>query len=96
MAHLGQAKALIKSGATNSVSSPFFQGAGVVNADRSTDLAAGIYGVYATPDEWQVGDWEGADYLNFANVAYPGDTFAKTYRSPTPPAITSRSTWPTA
>ncbi len=73
------AKALIKNGAVNSVSSPFFQGAGVVNADRATDLAAGIYGVYATPDEWQVGDWEGEEYLNFAKVAYPGDTFTKTY-----------------
>jgi len=72
-------KPLIKSGATNSASSPFYQGAGVVNADRATDLAAGIYGVYATPDEWQVGDWEGTEYLNFAKVAYPGDTFAKTY-----------------
>ncbi len=73
------AKALLKSGATNSASSPFYQGAGVVNADRATDLAAGIYGVYATPDEWQVGDWEGSEYLNFAKVAYAGDTFTKTY-----------------
>jgi uncharacterized repeat protein (TIGR01451 family) len=73
------AKALLKSGATNPASSPFYQGAGVVNADRATDLAAGIYGVYATPDEWQVGDWEGTEYLNFAKVAYPGDTFTKTY-----------------
>jgi len=73
------AKALLKSSATNSVSSPFYQGAGVVNADRGTDLAAGIYGVYATPDEWQVGDWEGTEYLNFAKVAYPGDVFTKTY-----------------
>ncbi|MCP4361758.1 MAG: DUF11 domain-containing protein [Chloroflexi bacterium] len=74
-----EAKALLKSGATNSISSPFFQGGGVVNADRATDLAAGIYGVYAMPDEWQVGDWEGVDYLNFANVAYAGQTYTKTY-----------------
>jgi uncharacterized repeat protein (TIGR01451 family) len=73
------AKALLKSGATNASGSPFYQGAGVVNADRTTDLAAGIYGVYATPTEWQVGDWEGTDYLNFANVAHPGDTFTETY-----------------
>ncbi len=73
------AKALLKSGATNSVSSPFFQGAGVVNADRATDLAAGIYGVYATPDEWRVGDWQGTEYLNFASVAQPGEVYSKTY-----------------
>lgn len=73
------AKTLMKSGATNSVSSPFNQGGGVVNADRSTDLAAGIYGVYAAPNEWQVGDWQGVDYLNFANVATPGETYATTY-----------------
>jgi len=73
------AKTLIKSGATNVSSSPFYQGAGVVNADRATDLAAGIYGVYATPDEWDVGDWQGTEYLNFAKVAHAGDTFTKTY-----------------
>ena len=73
------AKALFKSGATNSVSSPFYQGGGIANADRSTDLAAGIYGVYAQPDEWQVGDWKGTDYLNFANVAVPGETYTQTY-----------------
>jgi uncharacterized repeat protein (TIGR01451 family) len=79
-----QVLALAKSGATNSVSSPFFQGAGVVNADRSTDLAAGIYGVYATPDEWQVGDWNGVEYLNFAKVAKPGSTYTKTYEVTNP------------
>jgi uncharacterized repeat protein (TIGR01451 family) len=73
------AKALLKNGATNSVSSPFLQGGGVVNADRATDLAAGIYGVYATPDEWDVGNWQGEEYLNFAKVAQPGDSYTKTY-----------------
>jgi len=76
--------AIAKSGATNSVSSPFFQGAGVINADRSTDLAAGIYGVYATPDEWQVGDWNGVEYLNFAKVAKAGSTYTKTYEVTNP------------
>ncbi|MBI5566960.1 MAG: S8 family serine peptidase [Chloroflexi bacterium] len=79
-----QVLTLAKSGATNSVSSPFFQGAGVVNADRSTDLAAGIYGVYATPDEWQVGDWNGVEYLNFAKVAKPGSMYTKTYEVTNP------------
>lgn len=73
------AKALLKSGANNASSSPFYQGAGVVNADRSVDLAAGIYGVYAMPDEWQVGDWQGEEYLNFAKVAKPGEVYLKTY-----------------
>jgi uncharacterized repeat protein (TIGR01451 family) len=73
------AKALLKNGADNPSSSPFLQGGGVVNADRTTDLAAGLYGVYATPNEWQVGDWEGVDYLNFANVAYAGETYSTTY-----------------
>ena len=71
--------AFAKSGATNSVSSPFLQGAGVIDADRATDLAAGIYGVYATPDEWQVGDWQGKNYMNFANVANTGQSYTKTY-----------------
>lgn len=70
-------KQVAKSAADNVVSSPFFQGAGVMNADRATDIAGGLYGVYTVPDEWQVGDWEGEEYLNFAKVAYPGDTFTK-------------------
>jgi uncharacterized repeat protein (TIGR01451 family) len=70
---------IFKSSATNSVSAPFFQGAGVVNADRATDVASGLYGVYATPDEWQVGNWQGVEYLNFAKVARPGSTYTKTY-----------------
>ncbi len=69
----------VKSSATNSVSDPFLQGGGVINADRLTDVAAGIYGVVATPDEWQVGDWEGKHYYNFANVAWPGTTYTQTY-----------------
>lgn len=75
---------IFKSSATNSVSAPFFQGAGVVDADRATDVAAGIYGVYATPDEWQVGDWQGVEYLNFAKVAKPGSTYTKTYEVKNP------------
>ncbi len=83
-------KPLVKSSADDSVGSPFLQGSGVLNADRATDLAAGIYGVYATPDEWQVGDWEGVEYLNFAKVAYPGDTYTKEYtvHNPSGHAIT--------
>ena len=69
----------VKSSATNSVSDPFLQGGGVINADRLTDVAAGIYGVVATPDEWQVGDWEGKHYMNFANVAWPNTTYTQTY-----------------
>lgn len=75
---------LFKTTATNSVSAPFFQGGGVVNADRATDVAAGIYGVYATPDEWQVGDWQGVEYPNFAKVAKPGSTHTKTYEVKNP------------
>ncbi|MEN6480294.1 MAG: S8 family serine peptidase, partial [Anaerolineales bacterium] len=69
------AKALIKSSATDASGSPFLQGAGVVNADRGTDVASGVYGLYATPDEWRVGDWEGQQHLNFANVAAPGTSW---------------------
>lgn len=73
------AKALLKSGADNASSAPFFQGGGVVNADRSTDVAAGIYGVYAMPTEWNVGDWKGEQFLNFPNVAEPGNSYQQTY-----------------
>lgn len=70
---------IAKSSATNTVSSPFLQGGGVLNSDRATDVAAGVYGVYATPDEWRVGDWEGQQYLNFANVAWPNTAYEQEY-----------------
>jgi len=70
---------IVKSSATNAASSPFLQGGGVLNSDRATDVASGAYGVYATPDEWQVGDWEGTQYLNFAKVAVPGETYTQEY-----------------
>ena len=32
---------------------------GVVNADRSTDLAGGLYGLRVSPSFWQAGDYRG-------------------------------------
>ena len=31
------------------------------------------------PDEWQVGDWEGEEYLNFAKRRLAGREYEKTY-----------------
>ena len=73
------AKALLKSTATDLNYDTFTQGAGSVNADRGTAVAAGLYGLFATPDEWNPGDYRGDDYPGFAHIAYPGDTFTETF-----------------
>jgi uncharacterized repeat protein (TIGR01451 family) len=73
------AKALFKSTANDASGSPFLQGGGVVNADRGTDVAAGLYGVYTMPDAWQVGGWEGEQYLNFASVTQPGEVWEQEF-----------------
>lgn len=73
------AQDLLMAGANDAKTDPTLQGAGVVNADRATDLAAGIYGVYATPTMWNVGDYRGANYESFAHMVSPGDTVSQTF-----------------
>lgn len=72
------AKAIFKASATDLNYDTFTQGAGSVNADRGTAVAGGLYGIFATPDEWDPGDYRGDDYPGFAHIAYPGDTFTQT------------------
>lgn len=65
------------------------QGAGLVNADEGTDLAGGHEGAYATPSEWQPGDYRGTDYEAFAKVLRPGnsDTQTFTLHNPSPKPV---------
>lgn len=74
-----QAKALLKSGATDVNYDPTAQGAGLVNADCATDLAAGLGGAYVMPDDWRPGDYRGQEYPFFAHIMYPGDSDTQTF-----------------
>ena len=69
-----EAKEILMSGATSANANVTLQGAGLVNADRATDIAADLYGVKVTPEEWTVGDYRGESWPGFTNLVYPGQT----------------------
>ena len=73
------ARELFMSGATDAFHDVFTQGAGVVNADRSTDVAGGLYGVRVSPSFWQPGDYRGADIEGFSSIMHPGTSATKTF-----------------
>lgn len=74
-----EARAALKSGASDTSFDAFTQGAGRVNADISTDIAGGRQGVMVMPDEWRPGDYRGTEYPAFANIIHPGDTVTQTF-----------------
>jgi hypothetical protein len=69
-----ETKALLMSSAKNLEYDVWSQGAGMVNADYGTDIAAGLSGFYVTPTEWSAGDYRGDEYPGFANIIHPGQT----------------------
>lgn len=73
------AKALLKSSATDLNYDPVVQGAGSVNADRGTAVAAGLDGIFVTPDTWRAGSYRGVDYPAFASLLYPGESDSQTF-----------------
>ena len=73
------ARELFMSGATDAHHDPFVQGAGVVNADRATDVAGGLYGLRVSPAFWQAGDYRGEEIEGFANIVHPGTSTSKTF-----------------
>ena len=74
-----EAKELLMSSATNINHDVWSQGAGLVNADTGTDVAAGKVGVYASPSEWSVGDYRGTEYEAFAHIIGPGESDTQTF-----------------
>ena len=74
-----QAKAMLMGSATNIDHDAWSQGAGMVNADIGTNIAAGLDNVYATPFEWSAGDYRGEEYPAFAHIMNPGDTDTQTF-----------------
>ncbi len=73
------ARAIFMSSATNVHYDPLAMGAGSVNADRATDIAAGLDGLAVTPVSWPVGDYHGAEYPGFANIVHRGESDSQTF-----------------
>ncbi len=68
------ARALIMGTAKDTHHDVWSQGAGLVDADAGTDVAAGLDGVYAVPAQWSVGDYRGTEYEAFAHIIHPGQS----------------------
>jgi uncharacterized repeat protein (TIGR01451 family) len=80
------ARQILMSGADDQNHDVLMQGAGRVNADRATDVAGGLDGVYVTPSLLAAGEYDGTHYESFANVLYPGDTWSQTFTVSNPGA----------
>ncbi|MGD9101461.1 MAG: S8 family serine peptidase, partial [Anaerolineae bacterium] len=73
------ARAILMASSNDTDNDVFVQGAGTVNADRATDVAAGLYGVYTMPDVWRVGDYRGEEMGGFANIIAAGEDDTQTF-----------------
>ena len=69
-----EAARLLMSGADTAHNDGFIEGAGTVNAERSVKIAAGLGGVYVTPDSVTFGDFRGTKYEAFTSIMHPGQT----------------------
>jgi subtilisin family serine protease len=73
-----EARTLMMSGATDLSYDSLVQGAGMVDAEHSVDLAAGLGGIKASPSSWAAGDFRGTKRDAFSNIMHPGDADSTT------------------
>lgn len=66
-----EARAVLMSGARQTGLDPLSQGAGVVDANSATAIAAGSHGIYVMPQKWPTGGYRGSEYPAFANITLP-------------------------
>ena len=78
-----EARALLMNSANDLGYDVLVQGAGNVNADRGTDIAAGD-AIVTRPAQWRPGDYAGGEYEAFPHVLFAGggDTQAFTVDNP--------------
>lgn len=74
-----QARELLMNGATDQKYDVLVQGAGAVNADKSTDIAGGLYGLHLSPEAWYPGDYRGVEFPAFAQIITPGDSDSQAF-----------------
>lgn len=67
-----EAKTILLNGASDLGYDVLTQGSGNVNADRATDIAAGLGGFQVSPAQWQAGDYRGQEYPAFPKIMFPG------------------------
>ncbi|WP_376791190.1 S8 family serine peptidase [Thermoflexus sp.] len=64
------------------------QGSGNVDADRATDIAAGMnYGYWVEPAQWTPGSYRGVEYPTFPAIMHAGQSAAKTFTIHNPTAV---------
>lgn len=74
-----EARSILMSGADTAWNDGFAEGAGVVNALRSVQIAAGLAGVSVTPDSLTFGDYRGTKYDAFTSIMFPGKSKTETF-----------------
>ncbi len=79
-----EARALLMAGARSLNYDPLIMGAGMVDAERSTTIAAGTHnggggGLYTLPAVWNAGDYRGATYPAFANLVFAATSSTQTF-----------------
>ena len=67
-----EAKEILMNSATDINHNVWLQGAGMVNADVGTDVAAGFNSIRTSPADWSAGDYRGEEYEAFAKILHPG------------------------
>jgi hypothetical protein len=77
--NISVAKSLLRSGADNLNYDILTQGAGYTNADRATQLAAGMDGLYLDKTYWVPGDYRGVKYEGFVKLMDQGESETQTF-----------------
>lgn len=75
-----EARTLLMNGAHDLTYDGFVQGAGMIDAARSVELAAGLHGLQITPSAWTAGDFRGTKPMAFTHLMHPGDRDATTVK----------------
>ncbi len=84
-----KARTILMNGADDLGYDVLVQGAGNVNADRATDIAAGLGTFSIYPAFWTAGDYRGAEYPAFPNIMPAGGSSSKTFQVTNPATTTA-------
>lgn len=85
-----EAKTLLANGSQDLGYDVLTQGSGNLDADRSTDIAAGITNAIYPP-QWNPGDYHGSKYESFPSIMFPGESSQQTFYLVSPAKSASRA-----
>ena len=74
-----EAREVLMSSAKHIHHNAFSQGAGLVDADRGTDVAGGRAGAFISPSRWSAGGYGGVHRDAFPNIIAPGQSASQTF-----------------